>query len=458
MLDRADALLREGRYQEGGMLIHQVLNIDPNNPNALWNLAYSYMKAEKWGMAYNLLKRALELMPGEPKLMSNLAAAALSMASPTGNDKMLDEAESLLHKCMKRGGEKEQPLNHLALISVHRAEPDRAIAYAERSLAMTDDQRDVRETLGYALLMKGQWKEGFYNYDFAVGKSKMRMPEPRNNEPYWDGTDGVNLFVRGEQGIGDEISYASALPDAIKYNKVTYECDARLEGLFRRSFPGIAIHGTRFKERNWDGEFDFHCLSGSLCREYRQSAEAFPRKAFLLPDPERQLQWKALLDTLPGKKVGIAWTGGLPNTFAGRRSFNLPALLPLLQTPGISWVSLQYKDAKKDIEAIAHKGVTIHHWDRAVGKGVDYDETAALVSQLDAVVSVCTSTVHLCGAIGQKCLVLVPNRPRWWYGLSGKDHAWYESLELYRQTDKWPIEKVADRLKEYLGFKMAVAA
>src|SRR5690349_9546088 len=228
-------------------------------------MAYGCMKLEQWGLAYNLLKRALELMPGETKLMSNLAAATLSIASPSGNDKMLDEAETLLHRCVKKGGEKEQPLNHLALISVHRAEPDRAIAYAEKSLKMDPEQRDARETLGYALLMKGQWKEGFYNYDFAVGKSKMRMPEPRNGEPYWDGTDGIKLFVRGEQGIGDEISYASALPDAIKLNKVTYECDKRLEGLFRRSFPGVAIHGTRFSERTWNGEFDFHCLSGSLC-------------------------------------------------------------------------------------------------------------------------------------------------------------------------------------------------
>jgi hypothetical protein len=165
-----------------------------------------------------------------------------------------------------------------------------------------------------------------------------------------------------------------------------------------------------------------------------------------------------LLDTLPGKKVGIAWSGGLPNTFSGRRSFDLKGLEPLLRTPGISWVSLQYRDAEEPIARMREKGITIHHWERAVGKGVDYDETAALVSELDCVVSVCTAVVHLSGALGKKCLVLAPSKPRWWYGMSGKDHAWYDSLEIYRQSDKWPVERVTERLKEVLSLKEKVAA
>jgi tetratricopeptide (TPR) repeat protein len=447
---KAEKLINAGKYDEGGHLLHIALNLDPNNSNALWNLAYSYMKAEKWGLAYNLLKRARDLNPGEPRIWCNLAAATLSMASSAQDDKLLDEAESLLHKAIRKAGDRPQPLNHLALISVNRNEPERAIQFAERSLKLDPNQRDIKETLGYALLSMERWKEGFENYDYAINASKMRMLQPANGEPQWNGEKGGKLFIRGEQGIGDEISYASVVPDAAKDNEVTLECDKRLEGLFTRSFPNVTVHGTRFHEkRNWTGEFDYHCLSGSLCKEYRN--EGFPRTPFLVADPERRVQWKALLDTLPGKKVGIAWGGGLPNTFSARRSFQLDRLLPLLQMPGISWVSLQYKDAAADIEAVKAKGVTIHHWERAVGKGVDYDETAALVSELDCVVSVCTAAVHLSGALGKKCFVLVPSKPRWWYGRTGRDHAWYESLELYRQTDKWPVERIQQRLKEYLA-------
>ena len=447
-LRQCDALLEAGKIEDAGPRLRALLNKAPNDPRVLWSLAYCYMKAESWGLAYALLKRAIDIQPGEPKLWSNLAASALSMASSANNENLLDEAERLLNKVVKRSPKLHQAYEHLALIATHRCQPQRAIDLCNQALAHNETPQ-CRETLGYAQMMLGQWRDGLRNYDCSVGSAKVRMPEPFGDEPYWDGTDNIRLFVRGEQGIGDEISYASCIPDAVKHgNQVTYECDKRLEGLMRRSLQGVVVHGTRFAERNWTGEFDFHCLSGSLAREYRQSAESFSRKAFLVPDPERRLQWRALLDTLPGKKVGIAWSGGLPNTFSGRRSFELEKLLPILKTPGITWVSLQYKDAQEGIEAVAKKGVKIHHWERAVGKGVDYDETAALVAELDCVVSVCTAVVHLCGAIGQKCLVLVPSKPRWWYGLQGRDHTWYESLELYRQTDKWPVERVAERLKE----------
>lgn len=454
-----DELLKDGKHEEAGPILRDLLSRDPNNASILWSLAYAYMKGEKWGVAYNLLKRAIELQPGEHKLWCNLAAASLSMASISNNERMLDEAEQLLHKSIRKAGETTAALNHLSLISVNRGQHQRAKDLTDRSLKIDPEQADVRETRAYAQLALGEWREGFANYDCAINNSKMRMLEPFDGEPHWDGTDGIRLFVRGEQGIGDEISYASVIPDAVRHgNKVTYECDRRLEGLMRRSFPEITVHGTRFGKRNWAGTFDYHCLSGSLCREYRQEAKDFPRKGFLVPDPQRRIQWRALLDTLPGKKVGISWAGGLPNTFSGRRSFNLHGLLPLLKTPGISWVSLQYRDAEEEIAQIREKGITIHHWGRAVDKGVDYDETAALVSELDCVVSVTTAVVHLCGALGKKCLVLVPSKPRWFYGVSGKEHAWYDSLELFRQTDKWPVERVTDRLQEYLGMKESVAA
>ena len=195
-------------------------------------------------------------------------------------------------------------------------------------------------------------------------------------------------------------------------------------------------------------QFGAYCLSGSLCREYRKKDEDFPRTPFLVADPERRLQWRALLDTLPGKKIGIAWTGGLDTTFKSRRSFNLESLLPILKVPGITWVSLQYQDPTAEIAEFHGKhGIPIRHWERAVGKGVDYDETAALVSELDCVVSVTTAMVHLCGALGKKAYVLVPKRARWFYSSPDQRHRWYDSLELYRQEDKWPVEKLATKLK-----------
>jgi hypothetical protein len=255
-------------------------------------------------------------------------------------------------------------------------------------------------------------------------------------------------LVIGEQGIGDEITYSSVLNDASKDNEITYECDHRLEGLMRRSLPNVKVFGTRFADvRQNPIEYDCSALTGSLCMEYRREDKDFPRTSFLVADPERTLQWGALLKTLPGKRVGIAWTGGLPNTFQSRRSFNLEGLLPILKIPGITWVSLQYKDPSAEIaEFEAKHGIKIHHWKRAV-ENCDYDDTAALVKELDCVVSVTTAMVHLCGGLGKKCYVLVPKRCRWFYTSETSKHRWYDSLELFRQQDKWPVERLADKLK-----------
>jgi hypothetical protein len=167
---------------------------------------------------------------------------------------------------------------------------------------------------------------------------------------------------------------------------------------------------------------------------------------------------RALLDTLPGPKIGIAWTGGLKNTFAARRSLSLEALLPVLSVPGVSWVSLQYKDPTAEIEAFqkAH-GIAIKHWPW-IAQSDDYDNQAALVAELDCVVTVTTAACHLAGALGKKAFVLVPSRPRWFYGQSGATLPWYESLRMFRQTTQWPIENVRNALMKHLERDMKEAA
>lgn len=182
-----------------------------------------------------------------------------------------------------------------------------------------------------------------------------------------------------------------------------------MQGLFRRSFPEIEIYGTRNNpDKHWKDwrTIDYSCLIGSLAYHYRNKDTDFPGKPYLVADPERVTQWKSLLNTLPGQKVGIAWTGGMKNTFSHRRSMTLEEMLPILKTPGVTWVSLQYKDPTAEIRAFERQyGIKIHHWKRAA-ESADYDDMAALMKSLDCVVSVQTAGVHLAGALGVKCFVL----------------------------------------------------
>lgn len=446
--EEAQALLETGDLKSAMAAINSGLNKDPDDMAALMLGACILSREGAWGMALNMMRRVKEKSPPFPEVLNNIGMTLSSLASQSGKDHYLDEAESVLRKAMRKRPIPEV-MSNLALVLMHKCNVQASEQLCREGLEKDPGNVSLRETLGYACLYQGKWKEGFGNYEFNLGNKYRKVP----GKPYWEkGLRGKRLFVQGEQGIGDEISYASILPQASEDNAIAYECDHRLAGLMKRSLPNVEVHGTRFEgDKSWrEGrEFDAYALSGSLCMEYRQKDEDFPRKGFLVADPERRLQWRALLDSLPGKKVGIAWTGGLEHTFKSRRSFNLEALLPILKTPNTTFVSLQYRDPTEEIEHLKDKhGIEVKHWKRAVEKGGDYDETAALIAELDCVVSVTTAVVHLCGALGKTALVLVPARARWFYASESNAHRWYDSLELFRQADKWPVERVAERLKE----------
>lgn len=423
-----------------------LLNQNPRDTEALFAFGMVMLVCERFGIANAMFARVMELVPQQWEAQVNYALTLISMNE-------FEESERILQQVLKRIPDSTSALNNLALLEVCMARPDKAIEYAQRSIDLKRDQPEPWETLGYANLMCGRFREGWVGYEAMLNAHKYRMVKPLGNEPYWKGEKGGRLYVKGEQGVGDEVSFASILTDAARDNEVILDCDPKLAGLFRRSFPGIEVHGTRRNPKKpWKDwrQIDYGCLIGSLAFHYRSDEKAFSGQPYLVADPERRVQWRALLDSLPGKKVGIAWTGGLNSTFTQRRSLSLEALLPILRTEDISWVSLQYRDPTGEISRFSRRnGIKVHHWARAA-ESEDYDEQAALVSELDAVVSVTTAVVHLCGALGKQAFVLVPSKPRWFYQLSGATLPWYESVRLYRQSDRWPMESVRDALVKHL--------
>lgn len=417
------------------------LNQDPDDFKLIALYARLFQQDDGYGLAYNLWKRVLQLdKKPEAAIFNNIGLSAACI----GGEEMQEEAGRHWKRALELDPRNTPSLNNLALFALHGGDYERCLHLCRRSLEIEEMQAEVFETRAYANLMLGRWEEGWKDWEWSVG-SKCRPHF--DTEPYWQGEKGVDLLLRGEQGLGDEISFASVIPDAVKDNRIVLECDYRLEGLFRRSFTGLEIHGTRRPEERGHYEGHTHrALVGSLPRYYRNSAEEFPGAPYLVADPVRRKQWRAIFDELPGKKIGIAWTGGRKNTFGERRSFKLEDWLPILQKPH-TFVSLQYRDPQAELDALKAKyGIEVQHYKFATAHW-DYDSTAALVAECDLVISATTAVVHLCGALGKECLVLVPRKPRWFYGKEGQRIPWYRSVELFRETRAgWPIQEVADRL------------
>jgi len=180
---------------------------------------------------------------------------------------------------------------------------------------------------------------------------------------------------------------------------------------------------------------------GSLPRFYRNKDEDYPGGKYLIPDPERVIQWKSLLNSISNKpKIGIAWNGGQTNTGSFERSLTLKDLEPILNLD-CEFISLEYKDPNI-------QGTKIRHWPHAT-LTKDYDDTAALVESLDLVISVTTTVVHLAGALGKECWCMVPKYPNWRFHMTGET-PWHSSVKLYRQTHDWPIKQITEDLAQYV--------
>jgi tetratricopeptide (TPR) repeat protein len=433
-LDEALKLLNAGDAEKCLKIASLELDEDPQNLIATWLSGKAFLDMRRPGLADIVISRAIELNPKDPLLWSYLGIAYNMSYRP-------DLAMEALRRALEFSPRYQLALDAMSLVFVNKGDPNRAVEWVNKAMAIKEDIRDkhglttldVLQHAGFAYLMRGDYKEGWPLFNTGLGNDASRRERVYGTEKKWDGTKGLTVVAFGEQGIGDELAFASAIPDFIKDCNAIIECDHRLEGLFKRSFD-CPVYGTRYRSADWskDIKVDAHISLAQLMEFYRNSKEDFPGTAYLKPDPEKRKWWRAILDQYPGKKIGITWNGGDTYTGHRKRSVELEDLLQLRGND--TFVSLEYKDP-------GDCGVLNFH------KQLDqknYDDTAALVAELDHVISVTTAIVDLCGAIGKSCDVLVPTIPPWRYGLKG-DMPWYKSVRLFRQLPNEPWSKTIRR-------------
>lgn len=393
---------------------------------ALFMSGYIMMNAERFGLAYNIFKRCAELRPKQSEIYSNMGMCL--------EEERPDEAIRLFKKAIKLNSENTSALSNLALMYLHTARPQECINLCNRVLKLNPESRAAYHNRGLAKLMLRDFT-GWNEYFDTLGVKKR---EKRSyGLPEWNGEEGT-VLVYGEQGVGDEIMFASCLADLQKTNKVIMDCDKRLESIFKRNFD-FEIHGERFSDKpiELSESPDYQCAIGQLPYFYRQKEEDFPGTPYLKACPYRMKQWEVLLGDKP--RIGIAWNGGTKGTREQYRSIGLDAFEPLLELDA-QFVNLEYKPV--DDELMQEKGIV--NWPRAVLKGSDLEDTLALISRMDCVVTVCTTVVYLAGAMGIPCYVWVPEYCGYRYHSEGDTFPWYNSVKLFRKDMREIKEYVED--------------
>lgn len=460
-LQRATRHSENQEWEQAYEIAYRWLKTNPDDPDALNMLGYIMLNTDKAAIAYPILKRLTEIEPENSLAWLNMGMAASDLWR-------YHEAKRAYRKGIRFAQDDDQKSSqcvNMASTMVDHGDFEEAEQYCKDAIRLRPDTIKGKANLGFCQLAQRNWAEGWKNYRYCVG-SEWRPVIQYNDEPLWEGQRGT-ICVYSEQGLGDELSFGQMLPDMQKWcdenqSRLIVDVNPRLVNLFKRSFPDMEIHGTRgVRQIDWDPRAIQYSLPMAQLGEYfRTKDEDFTGEPYLVPDADRVLQWKSLFQSKGKPVIGIAWRGGIWKTAAKYRQLSLEALVPVLKSIDAHWVSLQYKPAGKEIEALKakHPEIDIVEYPYCTLSS-DYDDTVAMVAALDQVIAMQTTVVHVAGGLGVPCWAFVPKSSQWRYGQKGEDFPWAKSVRLIRQNTRgeWVdvMEKTGEELAHQRGLPKA---
>ncbi|MHB1205286.1 MAG: tetratricopeptide repeat protein [Rhodospirillaceae bacterium] len=433
--DRGDA--------RGFELMARAIALKPDMKEAHQNLANAYMRAERLVEAEHHFRRALALQPNDADAHNNLGGVLLRREQYT-------EAEACIARALKLQPDMTNALRNMGAIAEISGRTELALSIYDCILARHPDDADTRYQRAGLLLSLGRFAEGWIELTWRFKRREGYGMFGRLKNPYWQGEAlaGRKIMIWTEQGLGEALILASMIPDALAQGaKVVLICPPRLVPLFRTAFPGIGLIATDGGpvDPALKADVAFQASVSELGRWLRPSFDAFPRKAYLKADPQLTGALRDKYASLaPGNRVvGISWRSRNPGA-VGEKTPGLALWAPILRTPGVTFVSLQYGDCSADLAAVARDfGVQVFA-DPEIDSMKDLVGFAAQVAAMDLTISVSNTTVHFAGALGCPVWAMIPsNRGRPWHWFLGRDDSpWYPRLRLFRQDTAGSWEKV----------------
>jgi len=324
------------------------------------------------------------------------------------------------------------------LLSTHGRYAE-AIRLLRKGLYIAPQLAAMHNSLALPLLLTGDYEAGWEAYEWR--RHVVRSPQLAGPEWKGEALDGRTLLVHAEQGLGDSLMFARYLPLlGRRAGRVILACEQPLIRLMR-TVPGVASVVQAGRGRL--PRYDCWAFTASLPHRFGTRPDSIPSPdGYLTAPAARTAAWARLLPD--GCKVGLVW-GGNPG-LAGdeKRSMTLGALAPVLDTRGVTFISLQVGERSKEIGGRTDI-IDVASW------LTDFVETAAVIANLDLVIAVDTAVVHLAGALGKPTWVMIQRQPDWRWMLGREDSPWYASVRLFRQQHPDDWQPVIDRVAAALG-------
>ncbi|HEV2957814.1 MAG TPA: tetratricopeptide repeat protein, partial [Xanthobacteraceae bacterium] len=420
-------------------LMQKAVALEPTSGNFQRDLAIMLHGVRRFGDALEASRRAAELNPEDSLAYNSIGATCSELGRSADAIEAFRRALELkpnYHEAWANMAHSQQALLRL----------DEAADSYRRALGIRYDYVEAHVSSAMLALLRGDYANGFTEFEW---RWRLKMMTPRDfKQPGWQGEplNGKTVLLHAEQGYGDTLQCLRFVPEvAARGGRLVLELPPPLTQLATTLPAGgeIALQGRTLPD------FDVHCAFMSLPRVLGVTLDNLKDRPvpYLRADPAAVERWaRRLAGTGSGLRVGIAWAGNPKHAADGRRSIAVERLADLTRVAGVRFYSLQVGERTKDLALLP------------AGKVLDlspeltnFAETAAVLANLDLVISVDTALVHLAGAIGRPCWVMLPFSPDWRWLTERSDTPWYPSLRLFRQTSPGAWDEVIARAGAALG-------
>ena len=462
-----NVLLPQGKHAEAETVYRRCLQLQPQSIEALVNLGFVVGELNRLDESRVCYERARELRPDLPEVHHNLGNVLRDQGR-------LDDAIACYLRALQLRPEYAKAHVNLGIALVGRGQLDDGIRSLRQGVALRPDFAEAYTSLGAALSAKGELDDALVQYerclalnpsyaqarwnqaliwllrgDFARGwpayearwQCPNRQPMPKFAQPLWDGTPlaGRTILLHAEQGLGDTIQfirYARELSQGFGVShpgacRVVVQCQAPLVPLLSRC-PGIDQLVGRGAELP---AFDVHAPLLSVPRLLGTTLDNIPAAVpYLSADPDLVAHWRSELAPVRGFRVGIVWQGNQQYSWNWYRSVKLADFEPLARVEAVRLISLQKGPGSEQVRELKGRFPLVNLGEQLDGSAGAFMDTAAIIANLDLVISVDTSIIHLAGALGAPAWLALAFTPDWRWMLTRTDSPWYLTVRLLRQN------------------------
>ena len=474
----AIALLSQGQYAAAVQQCQEAVSLKPDYAEAYNTMGFSLEKQQRFAEAIESYRQAVELNPDFAEAYNHLAVVLNQMGRPA-------EAVEDCRRALRADPGYAEAYSNLGVALKHqeqfaeatwnfeqalRLDPDfaeahynlanslrdkgrcaEALASYECAIALKPDYTEAHWNRSLALLLSGDFIEGWKEYKRRRNAQLKTITDRHcSGKLRWDGSpfEGKRLLVHYEQGLGDNVQFARYLPMIkARGGTVIFETLRPLRGLLR-GFPGVDELIEYRPDMKPSADFDLYASLLDMPHLFGTTLETVPAAVpYIYPDPAKVQYWRNVLAG-PGFKVGIVWAGSCVHGNDRYRSCNLEHFAPLTKIRGVRLYGLQKGKASARMDQLAGTMPVTN-----ISKDFnDFTDTAAAIENLDLVISVDTSVLHLAGAMGKPTWALLPFAPEWRWMLSRSDSPWYPTMKLFRQEMWNGWDGLFRRVAEELSF------